>query len=190
MSNATQISLLTIYVSVMPLLEGPKAERQANRLAHLKTAIFLWHSCWIFPLFSQWTRPQRTIFILTKFLPQLRIHGQIYIPWGNVFSSFCFFFSAGPKFGDAPFFVLKTTGYFVQNVGQSNLWDIFLKFETNIVQVGLRMMQSNFYLRQYFSSSNIHPLGECFLFPLFFNGNKIWRCFFLSFGNYRWYGTI
>ena len=87
----------TIHVLVMSLLEGPKAERQANRLAHLKTAIFLWHSCWIFPLFSQWTRPQGTIFNLTKFLPQLRVHGQIYIPWENVFSVFFFFFSTGTK---------------------------------------------------------------------------------------------
>ena len=109
----------TIYVLVMSLLEGPKAERQANRLAHLKTAIFLWHSCWIFPLFSQWTRPQGTIFNLTKFPPRLRVHGQIYIHWGNFFSSFCFL-STWTKFGDGWFWVLKTTGDFIRDMGQSH----------------------------------------------------------------------
>ena len=159
----------------MSLLEGPKAERQANRLAHLKTAIFLWHSCWIFPLFSQWTRPQGTIFNLTKFLPHLRVHGQIYIPWGNVFSSL--FFSTGTKFGDASFWVLETTG----DMGQSNLWDILLQFETNSVQAGLRIMQSNFYLQHYFRVQRM--INLCLLFIQRGHSDlcdQLFSCFFSS----------
>ena len=75
------------------------------------------------------------------------------------------------------------------------LWHILLHFETNSIQAGQRVMQSNFYLQHHFVSANIHPLGECFIFFLFsFNKNKIWRCFVLSFENYRLfrsrYGTI
>ena len=82
-------------------------------------------------------------------------------PLGECFLSS--FFSTGTKFGDDSFWVLKTTGYFVRDMGQSNLWDILLQFETNAVQVGLRIMQSNFYLQHYFASAG----NDLFMFVIY-----------------------